>query len=145
MRQISGHTPIPVAENVAFLQFSYDLYNSNTGTMLTNQADGGASQGLTPNQITKINIMHMSIYSTLHGAKGYQGLDLQTSVSARDLTFKNDYPLSHELGKRWPTTTWGIKLRSYTMRKHKTSDSQGFTLIATFAAVCCCCRESRSA
>ena len=95
MRQISGHSPVPVAENLAFLQFSYDLYNFNTGAILTDQADGGASQSMTPNQITKINIKHMSITSTLHGTKGYQGLDLQTSVSARDLTFKNDYPLSN--------------------------------------------------
>jgi len=29
----------------------------------------------------------------MYGTRGYQGLDLQTSVSARDLTFKNDYPL----------------------------------------------------
>jgi hypothetical protein len=85
---------VPLAENVAFLQFSYDLYNFNTGAILTNQPDGGASQNMTPNQITKINILHMSIASTLHGTRGYQGLDLQTSVSARDLTFKNDYPLT---------------------------------------------------
>ena len=50
---------------------------------------------MTPNQITKINIKHMSITSTMHGAKGFQGLDLQTSVSARDLTFQNDYPISN--------------------------------------------------
>ena len=94
MRQTSGHTPIPLAENVVFLQFSYDLYDSNVGAVLTDQSDGGASQNLTPNQITKINIKHMALNSTLHGTPGYQGLDLQTSVSARDLTFKNDYPLS---------------------------------------------------
>ncbi len=95
MRQISGHTPVPVAENVAFLQFSYDLYNFNTGAVLINQADGGASQGLTPSQITKVNIVHMTVSSTLHGTMGYQGLDLQTSVSARDLTFRNNYPLTN--------------------------------------------------
>ena len=94
MRQTSGHSPIPLAENVAFLQFSYDLYNFNTGAVLTDQADGGASQNLTPNQITKINMKHMAVNSALQGSGGYQGLDLQTSVSARDLTFKNDYPLS---------------------------------------------------
>ncbi|HEX9110229.1 MAG TPA: prepilin-type N-terminal cleavage/methylation domain-containing protein [Terriglobales bacterium] len=92
MRQVSGHTPMPVAENVVFLQFSYDLYDSATGAVITNQADGGASQSLTPNQITKINILHMAMNSTLPGVKGYQGLDLQTSVSARDLTFRNNYP-----------------------------------------------------
>jgi hypothetical protein len=92
MRQVSGHQPMPVAENVAFLQFSYDLYDSATGSAVTNQADGGASQGLTPSQITKINILHMAMASTLHGVTGYQGLDLQTSVSARNLTFQNNYP-----------------------------------------------------
>jgi prepilin-type N-terminal cleavage/methylation domain-containing protein len=94
MRQVSGHAPMPVAENVVYLKFSYDLYNSATGTAAPNQADGGASLGLTPNQITKINILHMAMNSTLKGAKGgYQGMDLQTSVSARDLTYSNSYPI----------------------------------------------------
>jgi prepilin-type N-terminal cleavage/methylation domain-containing protein len=95
MRQTSGHTPIPLVENVAFLRFSYDLYDSTTNSAKVDQDDGGASLGLTPSQITKINIKHMALNSTLHGAQGFQGLDLQTSVSARDLTFKNDYPLSN--------------------------------------------------
>jgi hypothetical protein len=94
MRQVSGHSPVPVAEGISFLQFSYDLYNFNTGQVLINQPDGGASQGLTPNQITKANILHMSMRSTMPGAKGYQGLDLSTSVSTRDLTFNNSYPLA---------------------------------------------------
>ena len=94
MRQVSGHSPVPVAEGVAFLQFSYDLYDFNTAHVLVNQPDGGASQGLTPSQITKANILHMSMRSTMHGVKGYQGLDLQTSVSTRDLTFNNSYPLA---------------------------------------------------
>jgi prepilin-type N-terminal cleavage/methylation domain-containing protein len=96
MRQISGHSPMPVAENVVYLKFSYDLYNSNTETAVPDQGDGGAglSPALTPNQITKINIKHMAMDSTMKGARGgYQGLDLQTSVSARDLTYSNGYPL----------------------------------------------------
>jgi prepilin-type N-terminal cleavage/methylation domain-containing protein len=94
MRQISGHAPMPIAENVVYLKFSYDLYDSTSGTVRTDQADGGASFGLTPNQITKINIKHMSMNSTLKGAKGgFQSMDLQTSVSARDLTYSNGYPL----------------------------------------------------
>lgn len=94
MRMVSGHTPIPVAENVSFMQFTYDLYDFNAGMVYTYQDDGGVSKGLTPNQITKITIKHMAMGSTMQGYSGYQGLDLQTSVSARDLTFKNDYPLS---------------------------------------------------
>jgi prepilin-type N-terminal cleavage/methylation domain-containing protein len=95
MRQISGHSPMPVAENVVYMKFSYDLYDAAGGTVRTDQADGGASYGLAPSQITKINIKHMSMNSSMKGAKGgYQGLDLQTSVSARDLTYSNGYPLA---------------------------------------------------
>jgi hypothetical protein len=50
--------------------------------------------GVTPNMITKVNILHMSIRSQLRGASGYQGLDLQTSISARNLTMGQEYPIS---------------------------------------------------
>jgi prepilin-type N-terminal cleavage/methylation domain-containing protein len=103
MRQVSGHTPMPVAENVAYMKFSYDLFNTTTNSPAVNQCNPGAatscnpspgSTGLLPNQVTKINILHMAMNSTLKGAKGgYQGLDLATSVSTRDLTYSNSYPL----------------------------------------------------
>jgi type II secretory pathway pseudopilin PulG len=103
MRQINGHSPIPVAENIVYLKFSYDLFNDSTDSpavSCTNpgaNTDGcnvaGASSGLLPNQITKINILNMAIDSTVMSAQGgYQRLDLQTSVSARNLTYTNDYP-----------------------------------------------------
>jgi Tfp pilus assembly protein PilW len=100
MRQISGHTPMPVTDSVVYMKFSYDLYNDSTNTIATNQPNPGsgdtndtASNGLLPNQITKINILHMATDSALRGTKGFQGLDLETSVSARDLTYNNNYPL----------------------------------------------------
>jgi prepilin-type N-terminal cleavage/methylation domain-containing protein len=103
MRQVSGHTPTPVAENVVYLQFTYDLFNDATSTAAVNQCNPGAndacdlaSAGLLPNQITKINIANMEIDSTQNGSRfgqsGYQRLDLQTSVSARNLTYINNYP-----------------------------------------------------
>jgi prepilin-type N-terminal cleavage/methylation domain-containing protein len=93
MRMVSGHTPVPVAEGVVFLQFSYDLYDSSSGTIYPGQPDGGASLGMTPDQITKTNIVHMAMDPTLKGIKGEgQGLDLETSVSERDLTYVNSYP-----------------------------------------------------
>ncbi|MFZ3264529.1 MAG: prepilin-type N-terminal cleavage/methylation domain-containing protein [Terriglobales bacterium] len=102
MRQISGHTPMPVVENVAYMKFSYDLFNSAAGSPAVNQPNPGsgdandtASNGLLPNQITKINIQNMAMNSTLNGSMfgttGYQRMDLQTSVSARNLTFTNNY------------------------------------------------------
>jgi hypothetical protein len=99
MRQVSGHTPQPVAENVAYMKFSYDLYNASTNTPAVNQPNPGsgdsndaASNGLIPNQITKVNILHMAMDSTVKGARGgYQGADLETSVAARNLTYANTY------------------------------------------------------
>ncbi len=100
MRQISGHSPMPVSDGIVYMKFSYDLYNDATNLPAVNQPNPGsgdandtASDGLNPTAITKINILHMAMDSTLHGAKGYQGLDLETSVSARDLTYSNNYPL----------------------------------------------------
>ena len=66
---------MPVAENVVYLKFSYDLYNdSSTGTAVTSRTRLPAMRcrlpGLTPNQITKINILHMAMDSTLKGAPG---------------------------------------------------------------------------
>lgn len=99
MRQISGHTPMPVAENLVYLKFSYDLYNDTTNTPAVNQPNPGsgdsndlASNGLIPNQITKVNILHMAMDSSVKGALGgYQGIDLETSVSVRNLAYSNNY------------------------------------------------------
>jgi len=102
MRQVSGHTPMPVAENVVYMQFTYDLFNDSTGSVAVAcnnpgaAADGcsGASTGLPPNEVTKINIAHMAMNSTIKSSQGgFQGLDLVTSVSARDLTYNNSYPI----------------------------------------------------
>jgi len=106
MRQISGHSPMPVAESVVYMKFAYDLYNTNTNTAAvgcqnpgsaTDTCTAGSSSGLLPNQITKITVQNMAIDSSLQGsgygqAKGYQTLDLETSVSARNLTYINSYP-----------------------------------------------------
>jgi prepilin-type N-terminal cleavage/methylation domain-containing protein len=105
MRQVSGHTPVPVAENVVYLKFTYDLFNDTTdlpAVACSNPGaatDGcsGASTGLLPNQITKINIQNMAMDSTLLGSQfgpgnGFQRMDLQTSVCARNLTYVNNYP-----------------------------------------------------
>jgi prepilin-type N-terminal cleavage/methylation domain-containing protein len=90
MRLQSGRNPAPVAENVAYLKFTYDVYNN--GTVVANQASLPA--GTNPSMITKINISHMTMRSQLNGTGGYQGLDLQTSISARNVTFGQEYPIS---------------------------------------------------
>jgi prepilin-type N-terminal cleavage/methylation domain-containing protein len=90
MRIQNGKLPAPVAENVVYLKFTYDVYNN--GTISTNQTT--LPVGTTPGMITKVNIAHMTIRSQLSTYGGYQGLDLQTSVSARNLTSQQEYPIS---------------------------------------------------
>jgi prepilin-type N-terminal cleavage/methylation domain-containing protein len=90
MRIQNGKSPAPVAENVINLQFSYDV--DNNGTVSANQAS--LPTGTTPNMITKVNILHMTIRSQEHDySTGYQGLDLQTSICARNLTMGQEYQL----------------------------------------------------
>lgn len=105
MQQVSGHTPVPVAESVVYLKFTYDLFNDSTNLPAVScsnpgaSSDGcsGASAGLLPNQVTKINIQNMAMDGSQKGnlfgqGKGYQRLSLQTSVCARNLTYVNNYP-----------------------------------------------------
>jgi prepilin-type N-terminal cleavage/methylation domain-containing protein len=100
MRQVNGHSPMPLADSTVYAKFSYDLYNDAasapaiscvnpgaTGDVCT----AGSSTGLSPNQITKINVLHMATDSALHGTQGYQGIDLETSVAARNLIYANNY------------------------------------------------------
>jgi type II secretory pathway pseudopilin PulG len=99
MRIQNGQVPAPVAENVVYLKFTYDVINS--GTVTTNQPTLPA--GTTPGMVTKVNILHMSMRSqardqwarsTLSQYGGYEGLDLQTSIALRNLTFQQEYPIN---------------------------------------------------
>lgn len=100
MRQVNGQTPVPVAENVVNLQFTYDTYNAD-GTLLNNAGDAGYSLGTSLNLIRKINIIHLTMRSQLSGSRsslistrGYQTFDLQTSISARNLSYQNRYSVN---------------------------------------------------
>ena len=92
MRVQNGRTPAPVAENVGYLKFSYDVFNG--GAVSANQTAPPA--GTTPAMITKVNITHMTMRSQLQGLAmgGYQGLDIQTSIAARNMTFQQEYPIT---------------------------------------------------
>jgi prepilin-type N-terminal cleavage/methylation domain-containing protein len=99
MRIQNGQAPAPVAENVIYLKFTYDVINN--GTIATNQATLPA--GTTPSMITKVNIAHMTMRSqaidklsrsTLSQNAGYEGIDLQTSIAARNLTSGQEYPIA---------------------------------------------------
>jgi len=98
MRIQSGKTPAPVAENVVYLKFSYDI--NNGGVIVANQASLPANT--TPSMITKVNIVHMTMRSqakdttarsALSSYGGYEGIDLHTSIAARNMTSQQEYPI----------------------------------------------------
>jgi len=96
-RQVSGHTAVPVADNIVNMQFTYDTYDSS-GDLLSQLGDPTSGGTVAPNVIRKINIAHLTIHSQLDGTRssliatqGYQGYDVQTSMSARNLSYNNRY------------------------------------------------------
>jgi prepilin-type N-terminal cleavage/methylation domain-containing protein len=92
MRQVNARKPVPVAENVADLRFTYDTFDNN-GALLNATGDGGMSLAtpISPNQIRTINLAHLTLRSQLPGRTGYSSMDMQTSVSARNMSFNDRY------------------------------------------------------
>jgi len=90
MRQVNGLTPIPVADNIIGLTISYDLFNDTTGLNNAGQRDPLSIAGVTPNQIRKVNIA-VRAQSLSQDGKKIQSMQLATSISARNMSFKNRY------------------------------------------------------
>jgi prepilin-type N-terminal cleavage/methylation domain-containing protein len=88
MRQVNGLTPVPVADNIINLQFSFDNYNSTTAALDANQANP-LGLGESPNLIQKINLIVMGQSMTTSGTA--QSMFLATDVSARNMAFRNRY------------------------------------------------------
>jgi len=89
MRQVNGLTPVPVADNIINLQFAFDVYNSTTNALDPSQVNPlGVSES--PNLIQKINIVVMG-QSMFNNGKKSQNMYLATSVSARNMAFRNRY------------------------------------------------------
>jgi prepilin-type N-terminal cleavage/methylation domain-containing protein len=89
MRQVNGLAPVPVADSIINLQFTYDIYNSTTSALEANQVNP-IGVGDSPNLIQKINISVMGQSMVKNGNKS-QNLFLATSVSARNMAFRNRY------------------------------------------------------
>ena len=93
MRQVNAQAPVPVSENISDLRFSYDIYDDTKAPPTQNTLDANLTTGGSPNLIRKVNIKHLTMRSPLAGAKGYQGIDIQTSICARNLGFTDRYPI----------------------------------------------------
>src|SRR6266403_1318920 len=89
MRQINGLAPVPVADNIVNMQVAYDVYNSTNNVLDANQADP-LGAGDSPNLVQKVNIAGMG-ESLVSGGNKSQSMALATSVSARNMAFRNRY------------------------------------------------------
>jgi hypothetical protein len=94
MRQVNARVPVALAENISDLRFLYDIYDdTKTPPTKINTTDALLSSGGSPNLIRKVTIQHLTIRSPLSGKDGYQGMDVQTSISARNLGYGDRYPI----------------------------------------------------
>ncbi len=90
MRQVNGLQPVPVADDIIGMTISYDLFNDTTGANNVEQRDPLSLAGVTPNQIKKVNLAVQAQSLTQDGVK-MQSMQLATSISARNMSFKNRY------------------------------------------------------
>lgn len=91
MRQVNGQAAVPVADNIIGLNVTYDLCNSSVAGTCAGVRDPIHNvPSFSPNQIYKINIQMMGQSVLTLGGKS-QSMALATSISARNLSFKNRY------------------------------------------------------
>jgi hypothetical protein len=88
MRQVNMNTPVPVAEIIENLQFTYDIQGATGVT--SNLDDAGIYQ----NQVRKINIRVGARSSSPEINGRYDRIELTSSVCVRNLSFVDRYPTS---------------------------------------------------
>jgi prepilin-type N-terminal cleavage/methylation domain-containing protein len=96
MRQVNGQPPLPVADNIIDLQFTYDacdVTNTTTGAptcaALTDPI--GNAPSYSPNQIHKVNIQVIGQSVLSPGTNKSRSMALVTSVSTRNLSFTDRF------------------------------------------------------
>lgn len=92
MRQVNGLNAVPVADNIINLQFTYDVINSITGTVVAN-VQNPIGAGDSPSLIQKVNLWIMGQSLTNDGNRA-QSMYLATAVSTRNMSFCNSYSSS---------------------------------------------------
>jgi prepilin-type N-terminal cleavage/methylation domain-containing protein len=90
MRQVNGQTPVPVADNIIGMNFTYDMCDTVTVTTTCAGVLDPIASAFSPNQIHKVNIqlMGQAVLSTSNKSKS---MALLTSVSTRNLSYTNRY------------------------------------------------------
>jgi type II secretory pathway pseudopilin PulG len=93
MRQIGSHPPIPIAEHIEDLKFTYDVVDPVTNALTANSLDAslGAPAVSQPNQIRKVNISVTARAVRREATGDFLRINLTTSVGPRNLSFRDRY------------------------------------------------------
>lgn len=93
MRQVGAHPPVPIAEHIEDLKFTYDIVDPVTGNLTANSLD--AVTGVPPvsqsNQIRKININVTARAVRPEPSGDFLRINLTTSIGPRNLSFRDRY------------------------------------------------------
>jgi hypothetical protein len=95
MRQNGAHAPVPVAEHIEDLKFTYDVIDPVSNALTANSPDAviGNPAVPQPSQIRKININVTSkaVRADLNTSRSTQRVNLTTSIGPRNLSFRDRY------------------------------------------------------
>ncbi len=126
MRQVNGLSPVPVADNIINLQFSYDIYNSTTSALDANQ----------PNPLGRRRFAQPDAEDQPrgHGAKHGQPREQIAELVSGDFRQRPQYGISQSLSvtpfEAGGQPVYQEKVGQVKQMGQKKNRSHGFTLIA---------------
>ena len=93
LRQVGSHPPVPIAEHIEDLKFTYDVVDPLTNNLTANSPDAvtGAPATSQPNQIRKVNISVTAKAIRREPRGDFQRINLTTSIGPRNLSFRDRY------------------------------------------------------
>jgi type II secretory pathway pseudopilin PulG len=94
MRQVGSHPPIPIAEHIEDLKFTYDVVDPISNALTANSLNAviGNPAVSQPNQIRKVNINVTARAARRETTTGdFLRINLTTSIGPRNLSFRDRY------------------------------------------------------
>jgi len=93
MRQVGTHSPVPIAEHIEDLKFTYDVVDPISNALTANSLDAsiGVPPVSQPNQIRKVNISVTARATRREAAGDFLRINLTTSIGPRNLSFRDRY------------------------------------------------------
>jgi hypothetical protein len=90
---VGSHAPVPIAEHIEDLKFTYDVVDPVSNALTANSPDAVTGNPPTsqPGQIRKININVTAKAIRTEKGGDFQRINLTTSIGPRNLSFRDRY------------------------------------------------------